>query len=189
MTIRLRAATPADAADMAELVNMAGEGLPATMWASQATRRADAMDIGRAYSAEPEGPFSWTHATIAEIDGEVAGMVTTYLTSEHPFGFDEDTHPLVRPLLMLESQAPATRYVNAIATFERFRRRGVGRALMGHAEARPGRNGMAVITTDCNRGAQSFVHALGFAPAGSLPVIKADWDTPSRNWILLRKPR
>lgn len=188
MTIKLRPATPDDAADMAALANIAGEGLPASIWQGMTYPDETPLDVGARLAARGEGLFSWKKAVIAEIGGETAGMMISYITAAEPEPLSEDMHPIVRPLLKLENQALETRYINLLATYDAFRKQGVARFLMAEAEQDPGKNGMSLITTDRNKRGRDFYLALGYRDVAQAPVIKTNWDTPSTSWHLLLKP-
>lgn len=187
MTITLRAATPADAADMAALANIAGEGLPSTIWAAQASGGEGPLDVGRMRAARSDGLFSWTNAIIAELDGQTAGAVVSYLIPEDAKGFDESTHPMVRPLVALEEQASRTRFVSVLATYEDFRGHGAARAMIEKVEAMPGPEGMSIITSDNNISARTFYGARGYVPKCTKPAIHADWTTKVNEWVLMAK--
>lgn len=188
MTINLRPATPDDAKDMAILADIAGEGLPSSIWQGMAYPDESALEVGARRAERSEGVFSWKNALMADVDGETAGMMISYITASVPEPLSEDMHPIVRPLLKLENQALETRYINILATYDAFRRKGVAHRLMEEAERRPGRNGMSLITTDRNARGREFYEALGYRDVAQAPVIKTNWDTPSQTWHLLRKP-
>jgi len=188
MTVILRPANPNDASDMAALANIAGEGLPASIWQGMTYPDETPLDVGARHAAQSEGVFSWKNATIAELNGHTAGMMISYMTGSEPVPLSEDMHPIVRPLLKLENQALETRYINILATYDAYRRQGVARLLMMQAEQEPGKNGMSLITTDRNKRGREFFLALGYRDVAQAPVIKTNWDTPSTSWHLLLKP-
>ena len=188
MTIKLRPATPDDAKDMAVLADIAGEGLPSSIWNAMAYSGETALDVGARRAVRPDAVFSWKNAVMAVIDGETAGMMMSYVTAAEPEPLSEDMHPVMRPLLKLENQALETRYINILATYDSYRRKGVAHCLMEEAECMPGKNGMSLITTDRNARGREFYEALGYRDVAQAPVIKTNWDTPSETWHLLRKP-
>ena len=132
----LRPARPGDAADLARLVELASEGLAGYLWARMAAPGEDAAGRRRpARAARDEGAFSWRNAVMAEIGGAVAGGLVTYRIGEAPEPLDA-LPAMFRPLQALENRAPGTQYVNVLATYPAFRRRGVARALLAEAERR-----------------------------------------------------
>ena len=188
MPITLRPATRDDAENIARLANIAGEGFPCAIWESTAEGGKSAMAVGTEKAASDTGIFSWTHATFAEVDGEVAGMAVSYLLANTPEVIDEQMHPMYRPMIKLENEALETRYVSMLATFPQYRKTGVADALLHNEESMPGPNGLSFITSDRNQAARQFLTARGYREAAVVPAIKINWDTPMKSWHLLRKP-
>ena len=193
MSILIRPARPADASDMAVLVDIAGHGLPAFFWGR--SREADDPDsvfeIGRSRALRDEGSFSWRNALMAELDGQVVGMLTGYRQPDamSTEGLDE-LDPLVRPLVELEALAPATWYVNVLATHAEFRGQGVGSALMSKADdiARSeNAPGLSVIVEDSNTGARQLYERFGYVLEAERPFTAFGDRTKSQKWQLLVK--
>ena len=121
-----RPATKADAAALAVLVDIAGEGMACHMWQGLAAPGQSAVEIGRERARRDEGGFSYRNATIAEIGGEIAACLVGYRLDD-PYDLDAslaETPEIVRPLIRLEAKAPGSWYVNVLATFPEFRRVG-----------------------------------------------------------------
>ena len=68
-----RPATKADAAALAVLVDIAGEGIPAYMWSTLASPGQSLLELGRERARRDTGGFSYRRAIVAEIDNEIAG--------------------------------------------------------------------------------------------------------------------
>jgi len=185
-TDTLRPARPDDAAAMASLINIAGEGLPAYFWKMIAPD-AEAFATGRARAMREEGSFSWTNAHVIEADGSARALLITYPISDAPDPVDPANTPSVfLPLEELESQAPGSFYVNVLATEAGYRKRGFGSRLLEKAIALAGKRSMSIIVSDANENAMRLYKAHGFAPAASRPIVKADgWQCDGKNWILM----
>src|SRR5688572_15515764 len=113
MAPMLRPARKSDATALAALVDMAGEGMPVWMWSQMREPGQSVIEVGRARAQRETGGFSYRNATMAEIDGEVAGCLVDYRLDDPYDTGDLDALPdLVRPLVRLEAQAPGTWYVN-----------------------------------------------------------------------------
>lgn len=188
--IALRPARREDAADMARLADVAGHGLPAHLWARIRAPDESVWDVGARRAARDQGPFSWRNATIAEAGGAVAGMVIDYALPREPQS-PEDLPPLAVPLQALENQAPGAWYLNMLAVFPERRRRGAAARLVA-ATIRRGRAAgapeVALIVADGNRGARAFYAAQGFRERARAALVREDWETEDREWILLALP-
>ncbi len=188
MTLKLRPAHQDDAENIARLADIAGEGFPGAVWQSTADSGKSALAVGIDKAASDTGIYSYTNATIAEVDGKIAGMSVSYLLADTPEIIDEQMHPMYRPMVKLENEALETRYVSMLATFPVYRKSGVAEQLLNHEEETPGPNGMSLITSDRNLAARQFLLGRGFREAAVVPAIKINWDTPMKSWHLLRKP-
>jgi ribosomal protein S18 acetylase RimI-like enzyme len=180
-----------DAPALAELVNMAGEGMPLQLWDTMREPGESAWDVGRRRAAREKGSFSWSNAKVAEIDGEVAAALIGYAQPSAPEPVDYDAMPPVFvPLQELENLALNTWYVNVLAVFPRFRRRGLGTQFMAIAEeiaAEEGKPGLSIIVSDINVEAKRLYLACGFRQTASRPKVKDAWQIEGDNWLLLTK--
>ena len=193
--ITLRPARPADAPAMVVLVDIAGHGLPVHFW-SGAVRRGEAvsaLEVGMMRALREESDFSWKKATIAEYDGEVAGMLTGYLQPDVPERVRlEDYDEIVRPLIELEALVPATWYLNVLATFARFRGRGIGSHMLARAietTERVGARGTSLIVEDANQGARRLYERTGFEEVARRPFVPFPGAPKVDGWILMVRPR
>lgn len=184
----IRAATSADAAELAELVNFAGEGLPLYLWSGLATDGQDPWDVGRARQAEKAG-----EGQIVVVDygqGAVASL-TGYVIGEKPTEIGEGFPALFRPLQELENQALVSWYVNVLACYPTHRGNGIGSQLLDLADEigrSEGVRRMSVIVAGNNTGARRLYERHGYKETATAPCIKEYWATATENWILLLKP-
>lgn len=170
--LRLRSARREDAADLVAFIRMAGDGVPEFVWAGMAGPQESIEDVGARRAARDEGGFSWRNATLACLAGEdspAAGLIGYPL----PDVFDPDeisaTPPVLRPLAELEALAPASWYVNVLATRPDCRRLGLGRRLMAVAAERAAAAGCARLSLIVSSGkaeALALYASEGFRPAG-----------------------
>ena len=189
--MEIRNASREHATDLAYLINLAGEGIPEYLWRSMIDGNETALEVGARRAAREEGGFSYTKARICVEDGALLGMILSYRQPE-PY----DTGPLdqlpevVRPLIELEARAPGSWYVNAVATYESHRGRGVGRKLMADAESSASAVGcgtLSLIVASENAGARRLYRALGYADAASLPVVPYPGALHGGDWVLMLK--
>ena len=175
-----RPATLADASALAVLVDIAGEGMPASFWNELKSPGQSALEFGRERARRDEGGFSWRHATVAEIGGEVAASLVGYRL--------DDLHAFVRPLVRLEARAPGSWYVNVLATFPEFRRRGIGVRLLAIAEekAREQRaRSLSVIVGSWNEPAARLYTSAGYAGLAREPAILFPGCPHQGDWVLM----
>ena len=184
----VRRARPADAGDIARLVDIAGEGLPSHFWAGMAEPGEPPLAVGIRRIAGGEGVFSWRNVFVAEIGDRVVGALVTYRIGPEPRPL-ETLPPVFRPLQALENEAPGTHYVNVLATYPEFRRRGVASRLLAEAERQGlGARGLSLIVADANMAARRLYEAWGFAEAARAAMVKDGWEGAGREWVLMVKP-
>jgi len=183
-----RRAMPDDAPALAELVDIAGEGLPFYLWSKMAQSGESVWEVGRRRAVREAGSFSFRNAIVAEVDGVVVASLIGYPLPDRPEPIDDRMPAMFVPLQELENLAPGTWYVNVLATFAAYRGRGYGTRLLGIAErlaAAAGRSGLSIIVSDANVGARRLYERCGCAEVATRPMVKEGWDNPGENWILL----
>ncbi|UCH74124.1 MAG: GNAT family N-acetyltransferase [Rhodospirillales bacterium] len=188
----LRRATPADAAALAELVDIAGDGLPVYLWTRMAQAGETPWDVGQARARRKEGGFSYRNAVILEHEGGIAACLIGYPLADQPAPIDHDATPaMFVPLEELERLAPGSWYVNVLATYEGFRGRGYGARLLAVAEqlaAAAGKAKLSVIVSDANPGARRLYERCGYRLVAERPMVEDGWKTAGTRWLLLVKP-
>ncbi len=183
-----------DARALAQLIEIAGEGIPGYLWAQQARDGRTALDVGAERAARDDANFSYRNAVIAHLDGKVAGMLLAYRlpapTPEEVVGLAE-IPPLLRPLVELEYQAPGSFYVNALAVFQPWRGHGIGAALLAIAETRARDAGCGELSVQVfaeNEGAYRLYRRCGYAVADRRPIIAHPCYPYSTEVLLLTRP-
>lgn len=192
LNAELRPARKSDAAALAILVDIAGEGMPSYMWSRMREPGQSAFEVGRARASREEGAFSWRNAQVAEIDGEVAACLVDYrLDDPYDTGDLSKLPDLVRPLIALEAKAPGSWYVNVLATFPEFRGRGIGARLLALAEERgraQGARSASIIVASENTGAVRLYARTGYAEVARAPVVEFPGCAHGGDWVLMVKP-
>ncbi len=187
----VRPASPADAAALAELVNMAGEGMPLYLWTGMAGPGQDPWDVGRQRAQRESGSFSYRNATMLKVHGNVVGCLIGYKLPDAPEPIDYDKMPaMFVPLQELENLACGTWYVNVLATYPRYRGDGFGTKLLARAEeiaAAAGCKGLGIIVSDGNLGARRLYERCGYRSVATRRMVKGGWQNPGGNWVLLLK--
>lgn len=185
-------ATKDDARELAHLINLAGEGIPEYLWAGMADGAETPLEVGIRRASREEGGFSYKNARVIRQDGKVAGMIISYrLDDPYEIGDLAGYPDVVRPLIELESKAPGSWYVNAIATREDYRGQGIAGQLLAEAERKAREQGattMSLIVASENRAAKALYGKLGYTLAASRPVVDYPSAMHGGDWELLIKP-
>lgn len=161
----IRPASPDDAGDLAKLIDIAGEGIPAWLWRKSCGPHQSPLDIGTERARRTSGGFSFTNALVAQTDGAAAGMVLSYPIDTAP---DDDPDGLpapIAPFVELEKHSVGTWYINALAVFAGQRGRGHGRNLLHQAERMAtdaGYGAMSIQVYGQNTGALRLYRRLGY---------------------------
>ncbi len=186
-----RQAEPKDALAMAELVNMAGEGMPVYLWSGMATTGQSAWDVGRERAKRESGGFSFRNTIVKELDGRAIASLVSYGLNAAPEPTDySEMPPMFVPLQELEDLVPGTWYVNVLATYPEYRGRGYGAALLALAESQAqaaGKRGMSLVVADSNVGARALYERIGYEEKATRAMVKEAWEHPGQNWVLLVK--
>ncbi len=162
----LRYAREEDGRRVAELMDIAGHGLPAYVWSLWAEEGQEAIDVGAARAAQENGNFSYRNAVVAEDEGEAVALLLAYRLPEAGASADLDEVPEVfRPLVELELLAPGTFYVNGLATLPGYEGRGLGSKLLDAANALAAETGcdeLSVEVFEQNEGAVRLYERHGY---------------------------
>ena len=170
---QIRAAWRSDARQLAQLIDIAGEGIPSWLWTRACVEGQTPLEVGTERARRNSGGFSYTNALVAEHSGAVAGMVLSYAITAAP---DEDPDTLpepIAPFVALEKLSVNTWYINALAVFADHRNRKLGTQLMAAAEQQALSNGydqMSIQVYGQNSGALRLYQSLGYRLAASDPV-------------------
>lgn len=186
----IRKAKASDAAHLVRFINMAADDLPLHLLRKTVGPEGDPWALGQERASRETGNFSYRNAWLAEIDGEVGACLLGYATDAEPGPIDPDTPPILVPLLELEALAPGSWYLNVLATYEAFRGKGLGSALLAHAEAvavAAGHDTISLIAAETHQDALRLYTTKGYREVARRLVVKDDWDVDASEWILFTK--
>lgn len=190
MSMEIRKARASDAPHLVRFINMAADDLPLYFWQKTVGPEGDPWALGQERAARVTGNFSYTNAWLADLDGEVAACLLGYGAEDEPGPIDPDTPPIFVPLLELEALAPGSWYLNVLATYEDYRGKGLGSALLGHAESiavAAGHDTISLIAEDTHLDALRLYASKGYRQIARRPVVKGDWSVDATEWILFTK--
>ncbi len=180
-----------NARDLAYLINLAGEGIPEYLWTGMIEGDESPLDVGERRASREEGGFSYTNAKVCMSDNALTGMIISY-RQPSPYNIDDiSEYPeVVCPLVVLESRAPGSWYINAIATSEAHRGRGVASRLIADAEKNAieaSCSVMSLIVASENTKAVRLYEYLDFETVDSLPVVPYPGCLHGGDWILMTR--
>ena len=189
----IRPARKSDASDIALLINIAAHGGPAQGWAADkdAAGTYDPIEVGRLRALDAASSFTWRNASMAECDGEIAGMLLGYREPDRGRPAPPDAPPPFVPLFELEAEAEGAWYINMLATHIRWRGRGVGSMLLGLAarkQAETDARRQALIVEDVNTGARRLYERHGFRIGARRKIVSFPGGGPEgEEWLLMVK--
>jgi ribosomal protein S18 acetylase RimI-like enzyme len=186
----IRKARAEDAPHLVRFINMAADDLPLHYWKKSVGPGGDPWAYGQERAAREAGNFSFNNAWLAEVGGDVAACLLGYAADVEPAPIAADTPPIFVPLLELEAMAPGSWYLNVLATYQDFRGKGAGSALLAQAESvarQGGHQAISLIAEDTHQDALRLYRAKGFTEVARRAVVKGDWAVDASEWILFTK--
>jgi ribosomal protein S18 acetylase RimI-like enzyme len=186
----IRDARPDDALALAELIAIAGAGIPEWLWSGMAGPGQTPLDVGVRRAMRDQGGFSWRNAIVAETGNRVAGMILGYRL-EPEDGDLTDMEPIFRPFLELEQMVPGSWYINAFAVFEPWRSRGIGARLLAAATERARAAGcveMSVQTFSQTPRSEAFYIRYGFRRIATRALPEPSICAYGGDTVLLTRP-
>ena len=112
--------------------------------------------------ARDDVDFSWQNCLIAEANGQVIGMMHSYVMRHDPVRSAGD-RPGAGAVRHME--IPDTLYISSLALHEGWRNQGLGKQFLAYAYDRANRlglNGLSLIDYAANTGARRFYERHGF---------------------------
>jgi ribosomal protein S18 acetylase RimI-like enzyme len=187
----LRPARKDDARALAQLIDIAGEGFAKYLWSQSAQAGESALDVGIRRAQREDGGFSYRNALVAETGGEVAGLLLGYrLADPYDTGDLAALPEMVRPLVELESLAPGSWYVNALAAFPEHRSRGLGTSLLNEADRlsrAANAKSVSLIVAEENAGAMRLYRRTGYRESARRPLVPIPGLDHGGDWVLMTK--
>ena len=180
----IREGTAEDAAVLRRVFEEASHGLAQYFWdislAGETDRDRAILDRMSRRIADPATRFR-----VCEICGVPAGGVLSYEKDETPED-PGDCGPLMRALIEAENDLTGTHYINALAVFPEFRRRGIARALIEDVAAGAWQP-LSLIAADVNADALRLYDATGFETVRRHPMAKEGWDGAGEAWLSMTR--
>jgi ribosomal protein S18 acetylase RimI-like enzyme len=162
MPVVFRPAVASDAREIARLFQVTSEGASDYIWSQLAGPGQDLLDVGAVRYAREGVDFSYQNCLIAEADGQVIGMMHSYVMRHDPDA-TPSTDPVLAPYNDME--VPDTLYISSLALHEGWRSQGLGVQFLERAQQRADAlklNGLSLIDYAENTGARRFYERHGF---------------------------
>ena len=191
--VSTRPARKSDASEIALLVNIAVHGGIARGWAADeaAAGTYDPIEVGRREMMRDDTEFGWRSATMAEVDGEVVGMLLGYRKPDAFEPVSETVTGFMRPIEELEAEASGRWFISMVGVHVGWRGRGVGSALLGVADAKrveTSAAGLALIVEDANEGAHRLYERQGYFVGSRRRMVKFPGGSAAgEDWLLMVK--
>lgn len=184
----VRAAERGDAAELAVLVDIASHGFATWLWYGAVMRgtKDTAMEQGRSRMRDDHEPGAWRDATLAEWDGEIAGVSIGYDLDESVREIVAP-HPVIKPLLDLQVEVIGSRFIDSLGVYRHHRGKGIGRALLAHEIDKAQWRQVSLITESHNETALALYAANGFAEKARLAAVPLFEDSKRHEWVLLAR--
>jgi ribosomal protein S18 acetylase RimI-like enzyme len=190
--VAVRPATRADATHITALCDIAGEGLPSALWRRSAAPTQSAFEYGRNRILSGETNFNLRNSLIAEHGGEVAGLMLGYPLPVASDVADWGGVPdVIVPLLELEAEVPGYWYLNILAVYPEFRRKGIARLLLTVVDeigATARAKGLVLIAASVNTGAFRLYESAGYRVKARRQAIVTPDIRIGGEWWLMTKP-
>jgi ribosomal protein S18 acetylase RimI-like enzyme len=174
-----RRAEPTDSRFIAQMLEMSSDGVALIEWSDTArgSNGCSPLDIGAQMYASGEGDYSYRNCRLAEVDGGQAGLLLSFAMTPEPASEPAPPPPydgsdVFAPYRYLE--APDTWYVCGIAVVPRFRRRGLGAALMELARQQAldhGYQRLSLVVFEQNQHAVRLYQRLGYQTIKRAPIV------------------
>lgn len=160
--VLFRPANMQDCYLIARLYSISSDGVADYVWSTLAEPGQDLLDVGRRRYEREDSDFSYRNCTMAEVDGEIAGMLVAF-----PIHTDPDSEPEKDPVLAPFSKLEEDNsyYICGVALFKDFRGNGIGSQFMQLAELKAKELGLgktSLIVFEKNKGALRLYERLGY---------------------------
>jgi ribosomal protein S18 acetylase RimI-like enzyme len=185
-----RRATPEDARALAELIDCAGRGIPALLWAEEAEAGETPLDVGARLAARSGYALCYENAVVGEHDGRVTCLLLGCLEGHDDINLS-DAPDIAQPIIRLKRHAPETWHVHALAVAPDHRGQGLGTRLLRIVDALAADEGVletSLTVAESNEGAVRLYDREGYRVLASEPMARDPRVNLSGNWLLMTRP-
>lgn len=170
--VKMRPAEKSDCRTIASLYSISSDGVCDYIWTTMAKPGEDIIDVGTRRYEREEGPFSYRNCTVAELNGEIIGMLVAFPMHVDDDASEEEIDLVLVPYSRLEEDD--SYYICGMALFPPYRGRGVGSRFLDLAEAQARERNftrMSLIVFDQNEGAKRLYVRHRYGEVAREPVV------------------
>ena len=167
--VLFRPAVVSDCSTIARLYQISSDGVADYIWTQLAVPGEDPLEVGRRRYERENTLFSYQNCMLAEISGQVVGMLVAFPMFVDPE--EVETDPVLAPYAKLEEDA--SYYICGVALFPEARGKGIGSKFMARAERAARERGLhrtSLIVFEQNEGARRLYERLGYSEVAREPV-------------------
>jgi ribosomal protein S18 acetylase RimI-like enzyme len=185
-----RRATRDDARVIAELVDVAGKGIPGLLWEDEAAEGETPLDVGARLVARSGYSLSFENAVVGEEGGRVTSLLLGCVDNTEATDL-ADAPEIAHPLIRLHRKAPGRWHVHALAVVPECRGQGIGTRLLRMADALAAEEGVtetSLSVAEQNEAACRLYDREGYRAVASEPVVTHPRIKLAGNWLLMTRP-
>jgi ribosomal protein S18 acetylase RimI-like enzyme len=169
---------------------MAGDKLPSFLWRQAAKAGQSAAAVGESLVRRMTGSYSHQHVTVATVNGRVASMLLGFVKEASAPSEQEIEGPtLLRTLLALDRNVGRSWRISNLATFPKYRGRGLASQLLDVAEAKArdaGVDTVSLIVATDNLDALDLYDRHDYKKIDQRPIpYVPGFSLGNREWALL----
>ena len=185
-----RRATPGDARAIAELIDIAGKGMPSLLWEEEAEEGEAPLEVGARLVQRSGYSLSFENAVVGEDRGRVTSLLLGCVDNTEATDL-ADAPEMVHPLIRLHRRAPGRWHVHALAVMPERRGQGLGTRLLRLVDALAADEGVtetSLTVAEQNEAARRLYDREGFRVVASEPVAPHPRINLSGHWLLMTRP-
>ena len=184
-----RRATRDDARAIAELIDIAGKGIPTLLWEDEAEGETP-LEVGARLVERSGFSLSFENAVVGEDGGRVTSLLLGCLDNT---GMTDlaDAPEIARPLIRLHGQAPGRWHLHALAVLPEYRGKGLGTRLLRIVDALAADEGLtetSLTVAENNQAARRLYEREGYREVAREPVVPHPRINLAGNWLLMTRP-
>jgi len=185
-----RRARPDDARAIAELIDIAGKGIPTLLWADEAAEGESPLDVGARLAGRTGYALCYENAVVGEQDGRVTSLLLGCVDNTDEVDL-ADAPEIVHAIIRLTRRAPQGWQLHALAVAPGYRGQGVATRLLRIVDpwaAEEGLTETSLTVAEQNEGARRLYEREGYRVVASEPVVPHPRVSLAGNWLLMIRP-